>query len=154
MTYGLVEVIFKIKSMKNVLKVLLVAGVVVLVGAGLMVRSCLSSINELEAQTRAFFQVVVDEGSQVAYDQTSDYFKEITTFEDFDAFVQDSGMLDFVDFQASGFEMSTTDEMATKTVNGSVIFTDGTSAEIYFDWVKVGEEWQVLGFGGSTEVEV
>ncbi|MFA6528550.1 MAG: hypothetical protein WCT46_03340 [Candidatus Gracilibacteria bacterium] len=137
--------------MKNALKVALVALVVVVVGAGVMVRSCLSAINEAEADTRAFFQTIVDQGSQVAYDQTSDYFKEVTTFEDFDGFVQEVGMSDFTDFQSSGYAVSTADGLSTKTVNGAIMFNDGASIDIYFDWVKVGEEWKVLGFGAAAE---
>jgi len=137
--------------MKNAFKIALVALVVVLIGAGVMVKSCLSAISETEAATRAFFQTIVDQGSQVAYDQTSDYFKEVTTFEDFDTFVQNVGMVDFVDFQSSEYAVSTSDGLSTKTVNGAVMFKDGVSVDIYFDWVKVGDEWKVLGFGALAE---
>jgi len=135
--------------MKNVFKVLIGAFVVSVVGLTLFIRSCMSSINEVESDTRAFFQLIVDQGSQVAYDQTSDYFKSATTFEDFDAFVNDADIVNYVDFQAFGYETSIKSGVSTKTVNGTLTFNDGSSFDIYFDWVKVGEEWEVLGFGGA-----
>ncbi|EKD64155.1 MAG: hypothetical protein ACD_51C00061G0002 [uncultured bacterium] len=136
--------------MKTALKVFFVALVVIIIGGVFMVKGCLSAINSTEADTKAFFQSVIDEGSQVAYDKTSDYFKEATTFEDFDAFVQSSGVLDYVDFQSTGYEVSTYDGVATKTINGTMMFNDGTSIDMYCDWVQVGEEWKVLGFGGTV----
>ncbi len=96
-------------------------------------------MKELKQPVLKFFETVQQGDIRGAYDQTSAAFRSSTGFEQFEQFLNASGLIRY----ASGSWTSVSFENNTGTVKGTVTTTDGAVIPLTVHLVRADTAWQI-----------
>lgn len=106
--------------------------------------------DETEQVSQAYFEQVAQGDLQGAYDATSQDFKDVTPYTDFEAFMTQNQMDLYTGFESSSYGFDTTDGVKTRYVTGDMSFSDGVVAPVRIDWVYEEDLWKLLAFEFTT----
>jgi len=106
-----------------------------------------------EKATQDFFTLLLTD-SNAAYAMTSQDFQSATTFEQLDDMAKNTGLSMYSSFDSTSYNTQMDNGISVRFLDGTMSFTDGSSAPIRVGWISENGDWKLLNFEFNPTEEV